>query len=256
MKKLFACVLSLLLLSTNAFALVLEDLPQDKLHQLLSGKRIGFYIGSFDPIHKGHEQLVENIINQDLVDYCLVYPAWGGDEYKNRADVNVRLDMLFGLYKDNSSVIVTRLTPIQLQKRLTVDAPYNISGKPAVESSIKDTQYIGILGSDTALDTVADKKKLSVFMRGVKIPEKYHENTIGGIIALPVTNFVVSLREGDNIDTLGNMIGDRKIIATIKPTNNTASSTIARNKIKQGEDVSGLLSPEVVKIIEHEKLYK
>ena len=159
MKKLFACVLSLLLLSANAFALVLEDLPQEKLHQLLSGKRIGFYIGSFDPIHKGHERLVENIINQDLVNYCLIYPAWGGDEYKNRTDVNVRLDMLFGLYKDNPSVIVTRLTPIQLQKRLTVDAPYNILGKPSVESSIKDTQYIGILGSDTALDTVADKKK-------------------------------------------------------------------------------------------------
>ena len=93
-------------------------------------------------------------------------------------------------------------------------------------------------------------------MRGVKIPEKYHENTIGGIIALPVTNFIVSLREGDNIDALGNMIGDRKIIDTIKPANNTASSTIVRNKIRQGEDVSDLLSPEVVKIIENEKLYK
>jgi len=256
MKKLFACVLSLFLLSANAFALVLEDLPQEKLHQLLSGKKVGFYIGSFDPIHKGHEQLVENIINQDLVDYCLIYPAWGGDEYKDRTNVNIRLDMLFGLYKDNPKVIVTRFTPIQLQKLLTVDASHKISGKPTVTSAIKDTQYIGILGSDTALDTVADKKKLSVFMRGVKIPEKYYENTIGGIIALPVTNFVVSLRKGDNIDTLGNMIGDRKIIATIKPTNNTASSTKARIKIKHGEDVSDLLSPEVVKIIKNQQLYK
>jgi len=90
----------------------------------------------------------------------------------------------------------------------------------------------------------------------VKIPEKHHENTIGGIIALPVNDFIVSLRKGDNIDTLENMIGDRKIIATIKPTNNTASSTKARSKIKQGEDVSDLLSPEVVKIIKNHKLYK
>ena len=256
MKNLYAFILPLFLLPNHTFAMVLEDLSQTKLQELLAGKRVGFYIGSFDPIHKGHEQVVSNVISQKLVDYCLIYPAWGGDKYKSRTDIKVRLDMLFSLYKDDSKVIVTKLPPIKLQELLTVDALHSISGKPAVKSAIEDVKYIGILGSDTAVDTVNDKKKLSVFMRGVKIPEKYHTNTLGGIIALPVSEFIVSLRKGDNIADLDNRIGDRPIIATLKPSDNTASSTKARNKIKHDEDTTSLISPEVINIIEYNKLYK
>ena len=249
-------LLSLLLCSSSTFALVLEDLPKAQLHEKLSGKKVGFYIGSFDPIHKGHEQVVSSILNQNLVDYCLVYPAWGGDKYKQRTDVDIRFKMLFILYKDNPQIIVTQLSPIELQDLLTVDSSVTISEKPAVKSAINETKYIGVLGSDTAINTVADKKKLSIFMRGIKIPEKYCENTIGGIIALPVSEFIVSMREGDDIEFLENMIGERPIIATLKLNDQEASSTKVRHKIKHNEDATDLISPEVLEVIKSHRLYK
>lgn len=71
-------------------ALVLESLTQTgKLEETLSGKKVGFYVGSFDPIHKGHEALAQKVIDQGFCDYVLMYPAWGGDTYKKRADINI-----------------------------------------------------------------------------------------------------------------------------------------------------------------------
>jgi hypothetical protein len=65
--------------------IVLEELIQDqKLQATLSGKKVGYYIGSFDPLHLGHEGVIEEILNQNLCDYILLYPAWGGDDYKDR----------------------------------------------------------------------------------------------------------------------------------------------------------------------------
>jgi len=63
------------MISFKAWPVVLEDLPRGKLFRLLSGKTVGFYIGSFDPLHKGHEQIVSNALTQKLVDYVLIYPA-------------------------------------------------------------------------------------------------------------------------------------------------------------------------------------
>lgn len=83
-----------------AHALVLEDLVKDgKLESTLSQKKIGYYIGSFDPLHLGHEDVVNQILEQNLCDYVLIYPAWGGDEYKNRTDVKIRLEMLFAAFQ-------------------------------------------------------------------------------------------------------------------------------------------------------------
>ena len=51
---------SLLLLAFDAHALVLEDLVKNnQLQSTLQNKKVGYYIGSFDPIHKGHEEVAK-----------------------------------------------------------------------------------------------------------------------------------------------------------------------------------------------------
>ena len=51
--------------ASMAHALVLEDLVKNsKLGSTLSQKKIGYYIGSFAPLHLGHEDVVNQILEQ------------------------------------------------------------------------------------------------------------------------------------------------------------------------------------------------
>jgi nicotinic acid mononucleotide adenylyltransferase len=227
--KLTILTLLMCIYVSTAHALVLEDLVKDgKLESTLSQKKIGYYIGSFDPLHLGHEAVVNQILEQNLCDYVLIYPAWGGDEYKNRTDVQVRLEMLFAAFANHPKAIVTKLTPTELQGALMKSDESLVAGKPSVKTTLVGTEYIGIIGSDTALETSKDLKKLSVFMRGIEMPEKYKEHTIGGIIAIPVKGFIVSLRAGDSIDSLKGIFSDRPIIKTISTDYIDLSSTKVR----------------------------
>ncbi|WP_165780811.1 nicotinate-nicotinamide nucleotide adenylyltransferase [Holospora curviuscula] len=244
--------------ASMAHALVLEDLVKDgKLEATLSQKKIGYYIGSFDPPHLGHEDVVNQILEQNLCDYVLIYPAWGGDEYKNRTDVQVRLEMLFAAFANHPKVIVTKLTSAELQGVLMKRDESLVAGKPSVKTTFIGTEYIGVIGSDTALETSKDLKKLSVFMRGIQIPEKYKEHTIGGIIAIPVQSFIVSLRAGDSIDSLKGVFSDRPIVKTISTDYIDLSSTKVRKIIKNGSALDkSFVSQGVKEIIEKYNLYQ
>ena len=256
--KLIILTLLMCIYVSTAHALVLEDLVKNgKLGSTLSQKKIGYYIGSFDPLHLGHESVVNQILEQNLCDYVLIYPAWGGDEYKNRTDVQIRLDMIFAAFKEHPKVIVTKLTPGALQGALMKSDESLVAGKPSVKTTLVGTEYIGIIGSDTALETSKDLKKLSVFMRGIKMPEKYKEHTIGGIIAIPVKGFIVSLRTGDSIDSLKGIFSDRPIIKTISTNYIDLSSTKVRQMIKNGGVLDeGFVSQGVNEIIKKYDLYR
>ncbi len=222
-------------------ALVLEDLIiNNKLNQTLTNKKVGYYLGSFDPIHKGHEAIVTTILNKKLCDYILIYPAWGGDDYKNRTDLKIRLKMLFSIFKNNKKVIVTKLNPLNLQKKLI---------------KIK-TEYIGIIGSDLALSGQKNETTREEFMSGAIVTQEYKNHTHGCIIALPVKSFVVTIRNGDSIENLNNKIGNRKIIAKIETNFGNISSTKVRNFTKSKKSINSLVSNNIVNIIKKYKLYK
>lgn len=187
----------------------------------------------------------------------LIYPVWGCDDYKKRTDIKIRFEMVFALFADDPQIIVTRLNAEELQQVLMDESDLLIAGKATVKSKFPDTEYIGIIGSDGALDTSKDSKKLSVFMQGIKIPEKYKTHTIGAVIALPASSFVVGLRAEDSLDELGGALGGRPIIDTIISQNlNNISSTKVRKAIQEGTSTDTLLRSAIQKIISEHHLYK
>jgi len=252
--------LSLVFLWTSsAQALVLEDLIQSgTLETTLKNKKIGYYVGSFDPLHKGHEAVAVLPIQQGLCDLVIIYPAWGGDSFKARADVSVRHDMLFSVFQDHPTVIVTRLTPKELQARLTVsDTTKKVKNKPAVKPAFEEMSFIGIIGSDTALKLGPNEEASSSFMTGIQIPEKYQTHTLGGLMALPVDSFIVALREGDDLSVLKGNIREKEILATLESKKEkTLSSTAVKKALTKGNSIHSMVSEPVIKIIEKQGLYR
>ena len=252
-QKIFTLLFTnLLLLAFDAHALVLEDLVKNKqLQSTLENKKVGYYIGSFDPIHKGHEEVAKNVLSENLCDYVIIYPSWGGDSYKQRASIEIRLDMLFALFKDHPQVIVTRYPPKQLQNALTQK-----TSATTVTPKFKGLEFIGVVGSDTALKLTPDKASSIEFMSGTVISLKHENHTWGGCIALPVSSFIVSMRTGDDLSLLKGMAGGREIIKTITLKQyDDASSTLVKDLMKNQETTDKWLSEPVIKIIQEAKLY-
>jgi nicotinic acid mononucleotide adenylyltransferase len=246
-------------LSMNASivrAILLEDLIfEGKVESTLCGRKIGYYHGSFDPLHRGHEDIVENVLEHNLCDYVLIYPAWGGDSYKEkRSPITPRVDMLFAVYEKHPRVIVSKLAPGDLQNALMKDS--TICGK--VESKLPMTTYVGIIGSDVALEIVEPEntKKLSHFLKGERIPKKYREHTIGGVMGIPVESFIIALRDGDSIEALRGFIEERPIIATIFTRYPDVSSTKIKELFKKKESIDSLVSASVKTIIDERRLYQ
>ena len=244
---------------TASHALVLEDLIQTRtLESTLQGKNVCYYLGSFDPLHKGHEAVAELPIKQGLCNYVLIYPSWGGDSWKTRADVKARLEMLFVVFKDHQNVIVTKLKPKDLQQTLTVpDLRITTNNKPVVKPAFVGMNFIGLIGSDTALLLGSNKEAASTFMAGIEISTKYAAHTLGGCMALPVNSFIVAMRAHDNLASLNGKIYNRAILAVIESDNEqTVSSTKVKKKLKQGHIISTMLSKSVIEIITKYDLYK
>lgn len=260
--------LLLLVFTSSLQALVLEDLLEsNQLVETLKGKKLGYYTGSFDPIHVGHTGFAEGTVEAGLCDYVLIVPAWGGDGYKERAPVTARLEMQYALFANDPYIIVTKLSPLEVQQALTKEAlGETIRGYPLVKPFDEAVTFIGLIGSDTALNLTIPssdeqeeanrKKRLQVFMSGVSIPEKHAETTIGSIMALPVSHFIVGLRHGDDLSVLKGKVGDR-LISNVYENELAAqaSSTLVKERLKTGEAMGDLIDPEVLVVIQKHNLY-
>lgn len=241
-------------------ALVLEDIiANHDLETFLANKKVGFYIGSFDPLHLGHEEAAELPIIKKLCDYVIIYPAWGSDSYKKRIDVKLRLDMLFAVFKDHPHIIVTCYNPQELQNTLAITDPSRfINGKPTVKAAFSGTEFIGIIGSDVAFDLEKNKEACETFMQGIQVPDKYKVHTLGSVISLPVDSFIVLAREDDDVSLLKGKLRDRKIIAVLPSSANRKqlSSSLVRKTLKNGGKIDLLVPSSIISIIEKNNLYQ
>jgi len=244
----------------NARAVVLEELlAQGALKNLLQDKVVGYYVGSFDPLHLAHKNIAERVADY-FCDFIIIYPMWGNDGYKKRRwSLHERLDMIFAVMAHHPKIIVTKLDPFLLQEIFTtVDAEQQYIGtaSPAMPiSQVKPASFIkafiGILGSDQALalglvittdsrKEAARKNWLDIFMQGYKYvvcPENYNRACVS---ALPVESFIVVMRNSDDVSALDEMVGERCFVTMeIEPLLRKVSSTEFRNLLedRKGEAI-------------------
>lgn len=211
----------------------------------LQGSRLGYYIGSFDPIHLGHQNVVDQVLESGQVDYVLIYPVPGGDQFKNRSNRALRQKLIASVYQDHPKVLITDWVPKELQSKFNLSAA--------------ELDIIGIIGSDVVTENLMgpdkelSEKYRSVFMRGLPLKEKHYYDTVGALMALKADSFLVALRGEVDLSYLKDRIYDRPIRAFIKTKNN--SSTEVRNAIQNKECFEKYLSFPVQAIIKQEGLY-
>ena len=62
--------------------------------------RIGVYVGSFDPIHIGHINVMDYLIENKYVEKIIILPTCDYWDKRNLTDVNIRCEMLKLLNRD------------------------------------------------------------------------------------------------------------------------------------------------------------
>jgi cytidyltransferase-like protein len=100
---------------------------------------ICIYAGSFDPFHKGHQEVVHTILNQNIAD--MIYVVAGDPSHKNRIDLKHQINII-KTYFDDNNVMVSDKTSEELLKEC---------------KNTNDT-VISVLGSDQYLSLLHENK--------------------------------------------------------------------------------------------------
>jgi hypothetical protein len=146
--------------------------------------------------------------------------------------------------------------PLRLSQKLQKILTLKISDE-RVAPKIDGLKIVGIIGSDTALKLQPNRLSSALFMSGTVVSDTYKNHTWGGVIALPVRSFIVSIRRGDDLSKLKNQTGRRPITHIIKIDEyDDTSSTLIKMHIRHDQPVDALISQQVHDVIKRNDMYQ
>ncbi len=207
-------------------------------NDLASIKNLGYFLGSFDPLHTGHTEVIKIILRKKLCDAVFVYCVQGKSSWKHRSDFHSRTQLCELKLANTEGVILSYLSPIEVQKYLTTatQLPKNNNKCHLVS---RFSRITAIIGADVACDLEHPNKNSKIekirqqrqndFMMGIPLSESFCDS-IACSIALPADDFIVALRENYNISDIPTSVCKRKVRAIIDTGTyrNISSSKIKR----------------------------
>jgi len=187
--------------------------------------KIGIYVGSFNPPHKGHIKIVNHLINNYL-DKIIIIPTGNYWDKKDLISINDRINMLKFYEKEN--IIIDN-------KNNNIEYTYEILNNLSREYK-KEELYL-IIGADNVINF--DKWK------------NYEEVLTYNLIILNRNNINV-------LEYLNKLNKKDKYIIVNDLPNIDISSTMIRNKIKNNiyDKLSMYLDKEIYDYIKENNLYE
>ena len=124
--------------------MVNEIAPKSKI----AGRRVAFYGGSFDPVHKGHIAIAHALIGQFELDEFVFLPAFHAPHKKRKKPTSAydRYAMLCLVTASDPSVSVSKLE-IELPER-----PYSVETLPRLNSLFPNDEIFFVMGADSWMD--------------------------------------------------------------------------------------------------------
>ena len=189
--------------------------------------KIAIYGGSFNPMHIGHEKIVDYVLKNLDMDKIIIIPVGIPSHRENNLEQsNTRLKICREIFKNNKKVEVSDIEIKSEWKSYTYDTLLKL-----IKIYGKDNEFFEIIGEDS--------------LKNLKTWKNYKE-------LLNLCKFIVFRRKDDKNTEIDSEFLNNKNIIILENEYYNISSTEIRNKVKNGEDITGLVNEKVKNLIEKE----
>ncbi|MEX1136869.1 MAG: nicotinate (nicotinamide) nucleotide adenylyltransferase [Balneolales bacterium] len=190
-------------------------------------ERIGLFGGSFDPVHIGHQKIVNSFLENGKIDELWILPSASPPhkKYRKLTKFSIRCEMVDAAFKNRPGVKVVRL-----EERLP--APnYTLQTLKHLQGEYPDKKFFLCIGSDSLQQITSWYRYKDLLARCKLLVAKRPDYDVTDVPPEASVHFV-----------------DHKPVPF--------SSSEIREKIGGGEPVDELVPPEVFEIIKKYGLYK
>ena len=205
---------------------------------------IGIFGGTFDPVHKGHTEIIKNLFELIPLDKVIVIPNGIPPHRQASVSSEERLKMVSSAFKSSDKVVIDNR---EIKKK---DPSYAISTlRELIEENLEHS-LVWIMGSD-AFAEIDSWYQWEDFIKMINIIVMVRPNH-----EIPIESEAYKLlQRSQTIDKDSLTSGKEKILLLkIRPIE--ISSTDIRNKIYKGSDVPEFLLEEVNELINKGNLYQ
>ena len=190
---------------------------------------IGLLGGSFDPVHNGHLSIAESFLESDLLDelWVLLTPDPPHKTDKPQADKQLRLKMLETAFKDIDNIKVS-----DIEKQLPKPS-YTIQTLKFLKDKYPNYTFYLCIGGDSLRDFKKWKDWRNI---------------------LDHADLLVAQRPSAVISKIDKFLRNHIHFVDHEPIE--VSSTMIRDTVANGGDISGLVPSSVKYIIDKQQLYR
>ncbi len=182
--------------------------------------KIGVYVGSFNPPHKGHIKIVKHLLNKKIVDKILIIPTNNYWNKTNIIDLNHRINML-NFFKTNNIIINNTLNNLEYTYQVFRELKKD------------NNDYSLILGADNIV-TFAKWKNYEELLN---------------------QELIIINRNNLDIKKYLNELNKKDKYKIINIKNIDISSTYIRENIKNEKLIKNIIDKQVLDYIKKENLY-
>ena len=191
--------------------------------------RIAIYGGSFNPMHIGHEKIVDYVLNNLNMDKIIIIPVGIPSHRENNLEQsNTRLKICKEIFKGNKKIEVSDIEIKSEGKSYTYDTLLKL-----IDLYGENNEFFEIIGEDS--------------LKSLKTWKNYEE-------LLKICKFIVFRRKDDKNIQIDEEFLNNKNIIILENEYYNISSTEIRNMVKNNEDISFFVNKKVKKLIEKEYL--
>ena len=191
--------------------------------------RIAIYGGSFNPMHIGHEKIVDYVLDNLNMDKIIIIPVGIPSHRENNLEQSdTRLKICKEIFKGNKKIEVSDIEIKGEGKSYTYDTLLKL-----MDLYGENNEFFEIIGEDS--------------LKSLKTWKNYEE-------LLKICKFIVFRRKDDKNIQIDEEFLNNKNIIILENEYYNISSTEIRNMVKNNEDISAFVNKKVKKLIEKEYL--